>query len=167
MRRWYRGFFQIFFELFFDLGPLILVGALKEAEQLDARPQHFGLHDAVHELLQDLCSLVQILLLEAALGLVSHRRDLFIVTYKDGGELSDEDVPEPVEVAEPPLNLILERHSMHFVDCVLLREEAFVDDLGSSQPVLLADLDLESILSIELVQFGLFAGHRVVGEVLG
>ena len=88
-------------------------------------------------------------------------------SYVDGRILSDEDVPEPVEVAEPPLNLILERHSMHFVDCVLLREEAFVDDLGSSQPVLLADLDLESILTIELVQFGLFAGHRVVGEVLG
>lgn len=155
----YRGFLEVLLEFFFDLRPLILVSALEEAEQLDAGPQHLGLNDTVHELLQDLCSLIQILLLEAALGLVGHRRDLVIGTYEDGGVFSDEDVPEPVEVAEPSLDFVLEGHGMHFVDSILLREQAFVDDFGTGQFELLANFDFQSCLSVELVELGLFVRH--------
>jgi len=87
-------------------------------------------------------------------------------SYVDGRILSDEDVPEPVEVAEPSLDFVLEGNGVHFVDGVLLGEESFVDDLGTGQPKLLSDLDLQSGLAIEFVEFRFLGRHRVVGEVL-
>jgi hypothetical protein len=164
--RGYRGFLEVLLELFFDLDPLVLVRAFEEAEQLDARPQHLGLDHAVHELLEDLSPLVQVLFLEAPLRLVGHRRDLLRRGYEYGRVLSDEDVAQPVEVAEPALHLVLERHGVHFVHRVLLREEALVDDLGTGEARLLSDLDLQAHLAVQLVEFRFFAGHRIVCKIL-
>ena len=72
----YRDFLQRLVELLLYLGPLVLVGALEEAEQMQTGPELLGLSDAVHELLEDLRSPREIVHLEVPLVLLGHRRHL-------------------------------------------------------------------------------------------
>lgn len=73
----YRGLFDSLVKFLLDLGPLVLVCALKKRQEVDAASDHFAFNKAVHELLEAEGAKLQVLFVERSLrGLVSHGRYL-------------------------------------------------------------------------------------------
>lgn len=89
---------------------------------MQASSNFFGFNETVNELLKDKSSLIKIVNIKTTLALVCHWWDI------KSRKVPDKDVSKPKEVVVSSFNFVLEWMSSYFIDCILLRKHAFVND---------------------------------------